>query len=160
MEMKKVKISDKIWVQARKDSIKMGSLRHSFLNGEGNLCGAIAEYIVQDYLKCKKQNTFDYDLVYNGVTIDIKSARTSVEPQDHYFCNIPAKQKNQKCDYYYFVRVLKDYSYAYILGYIKKEVFFNEAVYYSKGDDMDGKTAIVNCYALPISKLAKGKLKV
>lgn len=158
--MKKVKISDKIWINSRRDSIKMGALKHSFMNGEGNLCGSIAEQIVQDYLNCERRNTFDYDLIYNGLTIDVKSARTSVIPLSHYQCSIPAKQANQKCDYYYFVRVLKDYSYAYILGYIKKEDFFNQATYYKKGEDMSGKPALVNCYSIPVFNLLSGKIKV
>lgn len=159
--MKTLNISDTLWVQARKNSIKLGQLPNSFTNGEGNLAGMIGELTVAKYLNVKLDNTYDYDMIYKDIKIDVKTKRTSVEPKDYYLCTVPAKRL-QACDVYYFTRVLSNYSQVYLLGWIKASDFIDDSKLFLKGEQEPDTDFVFkqDCYAIPIRLLNKGKPKL
>jgi hypothetical protein len=45
--MREVIISDKMFLNARKKAIELGTLKNSILKGNGNLTGFIGEYLAQ-----------------------------------------------------------------------------------------------------------------
>jgi len=57
--MKEVFITDEMFLKARDESIKMGCLRNSIRNGEGNIVGFLGEFITQIALNCIHENTYD-----------------------------------------------------------------------------------------------------
>lgn len=133
----------------------LGVLKHSFMKGNRNVVGFLGEILVADYLKANIENTYDYDLIKSGVKIDVKSKRCSSVPQDHYECSVAAYNTKQKCDYYVFVRILKDYKKAWILGIINKENFFKNSILRKKGftDISNNLTFKEDTYNLPIKDL-------
>ncbi len=102
------------------------------------------------------ENTYDYDLVSDcGKRIDVKTKRTNYKPRDYYDCSIAAYNTKQKCDSYVFVRVLNDFSRAWILGEKGKSDYFKEARFLKKGqiDGDNGFRVKSDCYNLKISDL-------
>jgi hypothetical protein len=75
----------------------------------------------------------------------------------NYFCSVAAFNITQKCDVYIFVRVLEDFSKAWVLGGRTKNKFFEEAKFYKAGE-LDpssnyGWTFRADCYNMEVGKL-------
>lgn len=136
---------------------RFGALRNSITKGKSNIYGAVGEVVVLDFYRELGRsvilaNDYDYDLLLNGHTVDVKTKRTTVKPKEHYLCSIAAANTKQECEYYYFVRVMEDLSKAWLLGYISKSGFFECAKFGKKGED-DGSGRFkfkADCYNLPI----------
>ena len=138
------------------------NLNGSITGGKSNMFGAIGEIIVFDYFKSDRavefKSTYDYDIIIDSYTVDVKTKKTTVKPQPFYLCSISAFNTNQNCDYYFFVRVKQNLSIGYLLGYINKSIFFTKAIFKKKGDiDINGFTFKDDCYNLSISELNKFK---
>lgn len=154
-------VSDK-QIKEAESRYSFGSLNGSITNGESNIYGALGEIVVRDYylninnrlVKVIDKPTYDYDLIINSKTTDIKTKQTTVTPRPFYNVSISNFNTKQNCDYYYFVRILKDKGTAYLLGYIEKDKFIENAEFKKKGEK-DGCNWEFkdDCYNLPISKL-------
>jgi hypothetical protein len=132
--MLEIKIQ-KEWIEnSKKKAEEMGRLKHSILKGQGNITGFLGEYMVSDFLKARIENTYDYDLVKNGIKIDVKSKKCTSIPRPEYDCSVPAYNTRQKCDYYVFTRIMDDFQTGWICGIISKENFFKNARLYKKGE--------------------------
>ena len=126
------------------------------------LDGYIGEEIIKDCLNITKEaDTFEYDLISNkGKKLEVKTITCKSKPQEDYLCTINAHSETfehrQKADYYIFIRLLNDYSKAWVLGYMGCNEFFDKATFVPKGTDF-GKFALKrqNCYVLEIYKLHK-----
>ena len=135
------------------------ALRGSVTQGESNIYGALGEVVVREYYEAKgvevtHDNTYDYDLMIGGYKVDVKSKKTNYEPQPHFFSSIPSYNTKQQCDLYLFVMVREDLSEAYLLGYKKKNAFYNEATFNKKGEkDWNGWLFKTDCYNLRVDKL-------
>ena len=142
--------------RAREKASSVGILQGSITGGMSNVVGAIGEVIVADSMKAKEISTYDYDLVKDGVRIDVKTKRCNTRPQPNYDCSVALHGTKQDCDAYVFVRIVTDMSKAWILGGISKQNFYKEATLYRKGDiDLDnGYTFKADCYNLRIDKLS------
>lgn len=154
--MIEVQVSASVKEEARRRSEDMGKLRNSITGGDGNMAGFIGEALVATYLgDCQWNNTYDYDIVYGGIKIDVKTKRTNFRPRKDFECSVSAFNPNQKCDWYVFVRVMGDFSRAWILGYIPHETFSKTAKFYAKGDidPRNGWTVKSSCYSVEIKDL-------
>lgn len=133
------------------------SLNGSITSGKSNIYGAIGEVVIFDYFSnhtIDHRATYDYDMVIDGYTVDVKTKHTTVKPKPNYNCSISAFNTKQKCDYYFFCRALKDLSKIYLLGYISKIKFFQSATFNKKGEyDANGFYFKDDCYNLPIKYL-------
>ena len=110
-------------VFAKEEAKKIGVLNNSILEGKGNAHGILGEIIVADYINADRANTYDYDLVRNGRTIDVKTKQCTSKPDPSYYCSVANYNTSQDCEVYGFVRILKDFSKCWILGGIKREDF-------------------------------------
>ena len=153
--MTPIKVTNKMFLDARKEASKFGKLKGSILNGGGVLAGMVGEQVAMKAIPTAVlDSTFDHDLVDNGVTIDVKTKQTSVEPQPHYTCTVTAGRL-QQCDEYVFVRVLKDFTKGWYIGRMKSDDFIGAAKFYQKGDrDDHGFLIKADCYSLPISEVS------
>jgi len=142
--------------RAREKASTVGILQGSITGGTSNVVGAIGEIIVADSIEAKQINTYDYDLVKDGVRIDVKTKRCNTRPLPNYDCSVALHGTKQDCDAYVFVRILTDLSKAWILGGISKQSFYKKATLYRKGDvDSDnGFMFKADCYNLKIDKLS------
>lgn len=111
----------------------------SFMKGKGMMAGMIGEEIVKgrfaDFDYATGQAAYDYDLFHPkfGRT-EVKTKQCGSPPQMKYFCSIAESSLHQECDYYAFVRLLRDYTRAWFVGMLPREEFFAMAVRYKKGD--------------------------
>ena len=145
------------WLKkAKQKSEEMGVLRNSISGGQGNIMGFIGEYAVLSLIKGGRiHNTYDYDIKTAISTIDVKTKRTRVKPLPHYMCSVAAYNTKQNCTYYVFVRMLSDYTKCWVLGWLGKEKYFENATFLRKGEE-DGDNGYIvkaDCYNLPINKL-------
>jgi hypothetical protein len=146
---------------AKKKAKEMGVLKNSITNGEGNVIGFLGEILVADLIDGRLKNTFDFDIIKDEMTIDVKTKSCTGEPKPHYQCSVAAFNIKQKCDIYLFVRILDDLSAAWILGWCSKEKFYKNATFNKKGTIDKTSPAKwkfkADCYNLPISKLKQIK---
>jgi hypothetical protein len=113
-------------------------LNDSITEGEGMLAGLVGEEIFRDQynlLRSEGEAIYHYDVLdplWLG-KIDVKTKRCTSEPKPHYNCSVAASNTTQQCDYYAFVRVLKDFTKAWILGLVPKTLFFEQALFFKRG---------------------------
>lgn len=148
---------------AKEESKKIGALNNSILKGDGNVYGVLGEILLSEYLGAKRVNTYDFDIVKLGKKIDVKTKQCTSQPKENYFCSIASFNIKQDCDIYAFVRILNDFSKAWILGALTKHEFYSQAKFYKK-DDLDPSSDIgfrfrADCYNIEISKLKQFKIK-
>lgn len=157
--MLKIQITDKMKKVAKEKAQEMGELKNSILKGEGNMTGFLGEEIVKTFLSARSSNTKDYDISYKKKKYDIKTKLTSKEPLPEYDCSIAAYNTVQKCDGYIFVRIQKDKEdnlvCGWILGWMDKEGYFQNAEYWPKGkiDPSNGYRVKASCYNVKIKDL-------
>ena len=145
----------KLAAQWRAD--EMGQLNNSIRQGEGNVYGFLGELVFAKITGATIDNTYDWDArMPDGPTVDIKSKCVTSVPLPHYECSVASIGTHQRCDYYAFVRVLKDCSVAWYLGAMLKSDFLRQATYMEAGvweDPANGWSPTIDCYNIPISAL-------
>ena len=154
--MIQIKTTKEMIVHSYYKSVQMGELKNSIMNGKGNFIGFIGEAATKSYFQIPittNHNTYDYDLVLNNDTIDVKSKKTSVIPSPDFECSVAAYNTKQKCKYYLFTRVYqpKDKKLpteVFLMGYYPKDLYYQNARFLKKGE-IDGTNGFVvrdNCY--------------
>jgi hypothetical protein len=143
---------------AKSKSIEMGKLNNSITMGDGNLAGFIGEEIVNNFINGRIENTYDYDIICQGKTYDVKTKRCTSPPKTFYDCSVAAFNIKQKCDKYVFVRVQyknEKYGPAWILGCKDKKAYFENARKLKKGQIDTSNNFIVkaDCYNMTIDQL-------
>ena len=143
-----VTVSQDIIDIASEKSETMGTLKNSLTEGAGNIYGFIGEGVVYRYLVDNKvsvnwNNSYDWDILIEEVEdsegksinkLDVKSSVTNVKPMPHYNCLVSAFNTQQNCDAYVFTRVTKDLTKCWLLGFMLKEDFYNQADFFEKGE--------------------------
>ena len=95
--------------------------------------GYMGEEALASILKAKRENTYEYDFIVDGVRIDAKTKASKFPPKGHYDVSIYPQQKYQNTDYYAFMRLNEDYTKAWMLGIVSKDVFFDNAFVLKRG---------------------------
>jgi hypothetical protein len=144
-------------LEAKKKAKQLGVLNNSIRKGEGNVYGILGEILMAYYWKVELENTYDYDLIVKDYKVDVKTKACTTEPKPNYFCSVADYNTKQDCDIYAFVRILEDFSKAWLLGYCTKKYFYNNAAFYNKGD-LDPSSDLgwrfrADCYNLQINAL-------
>ena len=156
--MIEIKLTKETVEQCKNKAKDIGKLNNSITKGQGNLAGIVGEYIVHKYLKNSKwKNTYNYDLIYNDNKIDVKTKRCNSKPKENYDCSVAKTSLHQNCDEYIFVRILNDFSLAWIVGKKNKKEYFKLARKMVKGQIDPSNNFIVraDCYNLQINGLDK-----
>lgn len=159
-EIKEINIYKPTVARAEALAKEMGTLRGSFLKGEGNVRGMIGELVLANQLSVrhKSDNTnfsYHYDLKYKGMKIDVKTKGCTSKPLDTYEASVNGWNTKQKCDVYYFARVQKGYKKAWLLGGLTPEEFYDKAVFWEKGqrDPSNGWLVKSDHYSVKIDEL-------
>jgi len=155
--MIELQISDRILTEAKLRATKLGKLNNSITEGAGNIAGYIGQLLVAEHLNAEEPDNYNFDVKKNNITYEVKTKRCTSRPRQEYDCSVSDFNTKQNCDYYLFVRVLEDFSKAWVLGKKKKADYFKEARFCEKGK-VDEKSTFgwkfkANCYNLSISKL-------
>jgi hypothetical protein len=154
--VKKFIVSESAIQRVRARAEKLPLLNNSIRQGEGSLVAYIGEEVVKNVLKGEIQDTYDYDIVYQNTTVDVKTKERTVAPKPYYECSVADFNTKQDCDEYAFVSVLDTLKEAWYLGKISKPDFYTKAVFHRKGevDPANNFTFKADCYNIPISLLS------
>lgn len=117
--------------------------------------GFLGEELFQSkYPEAKQDDTYDYDFLFHGKTIEVKTRLFKKEPQEHWDVTLFVWESRQQCDIYYFCGISEDHDTGYLLGWITKDDFFKKSTKVSKGDKCyNGEPAKTNSRNLKISEL-------
>lgn len=114
-------------------------LDNSIREGAGVLIGLLGEELVKDFypgfFPSTGKDIYDYDLVdphWLG-TIDVKTKSCTSKPRGYYWATVSDANIKQQCDYYCFVRILEDLSVGWLLGYLPKDLFLDQALFFERG---------------------------
>ena len=153
--MKKFTVSDTALKRVKARAAKLPLLNNSIRHGEGSLVAYIGEEVVKSVLRGEIKDTYDYDIVYQNLKVDVKTKERTVAPRPYYECSVADFNTQQDCDEYAFVSVLNTLKEAWYLGKISKPDFYKKAVFHRKGeiDPANNFTFKADCYNIPISLL-------
>lgn len=157
---KRIEITPELLAEAT-DLYNFKCLKNSITNGESQIYGALGEVIAMFYLRSKGksvkyQGDYNYDIISNGVKIDVKTIRTDKEPTDDFNANISAFNSTQQTDFYLWCAVSVDMSYGYLIGYLEKDEFYKIAELKKKGEIDWGKwTFKSDTYTTKVKNLHK-----
>jgi len=130
------------------------ALSNSIMRGGCNIIGALGEVMIQDiFVHQDTASTYHYDLIIQSYKIDVKTGKVTRPPDKSYNAKIPAYQKFQETDYYFFGYVTADLTEYYLAGYIAKEQFFNLAELKKAGEVEYNFTFRCDTYVLKASRL-------
>jgi len=126
---------------AFKQAQKMGAIRNSIRKGKGNYAGFVGEAAVRQFFGFPlelNQNTYNFDIIFDNTTYDIKSKQTTVVPKPDYEVSVCDKNTFQDCSAYLFSRVYwpshsEDPLKVYLVGWYPKNIYYEKAVFCSKG---------------------------
>lgn len=119
---------------AKRKSDDLGKLNNSIREGRGNFIGFLGEELVKSTLNIQDNNSYDFDLIYNNLKLEIKTKERTVIPRPFYNATVAAYNTRQECDYYVFVSILNNLEYGWICGYLPKKEFYNKATFNRKGE--------------------------
>lgn len=119
-------------------------LYNSFTEGESSPHGKVGELLVPWYYKniIMRQSTgrdiYQWDwFVEHLDRLEVKTKVCTSDPKAHYLASVADAHHThtmQDCDWYCFLRIRNDYSRAYILGFLPKDLFIEQCLYYYKGE--------------------------
>ena len=126
-------------IKRAKNLYEFNNIKNSISKGKSQIYGAIGEIVVWDWLcengiETEYHGTKDYDLKSDIITIDVKTIRANVEPNNDHNANISAHNTKQNTFLYFWVYVLEDMKSAFLIGWLDKESFFEEATFNKKGN--------------------------
>lgn len=156
--MIEIKITEEMKKRAWSKARSMGEINNSITKGGGNIAGFLGEEVANKIIKGDINNTYDYDIIKNGVTYDVKTKRCTSKPKEYYECSVAAFNTKQKCDHYVFVRIENikgKWGRAWILGCYEKNAYFEDARFLKKGQ-IDGNNKFkvkADCYNIAIKNL-------
>ena len=158
--MIEVRYDKEMLLKARQRGKRLGKLKNSHTGGRSNEFGMLGEMIVEKYTGCKICDRRDYDIIVNGLKLEVKTKKTKDRsaPRPHFECSVAASNTRQRCDAYVFVRVSTTSNKAWICGMKKKNRFFKEAHFCRKGDRDGNYVHVADSYNIAMKKLSKFKL--
>lgn len=146
---------DEMLSVAREESEEIGSLNGSIEDGDGNVAGLFGELLFCEFIGGVRDNTYNYDIDFDGTKIDVKTKRRTVDPKTYYECSISDFNTSQDCDLYYFVSVRESYDRATLLGCLTPDEYYDKAEFHEEGD-VDPDNGFVfkdDCWNVPIYQL-------
>jgi len=146
--------------EAFERSEDLGVLPNSFTRGAGRMTGFIGEIAFEKLYPLAKyvgDSSFTHDYVLGKKTIDVKSKTCTSIPKPEYTASVNCnKSKKLGAKAYFFTRVKKDMSTAWLLGWQTASYIQNKKHYKRRGEsDSYGFQYKVSGYHLPISLLRR-----
>lgn len=140
-----------IIAEAKEKAIELGILPKSMTKGKKNTIGLLGELVVASYFNVPLTSTYNYDLILNGHTVDVKSQEIKNPPSNDYLWAFPEINNEQSCDYYCFTFVKSDLSRIWIAGFYEKDLYYKHATLEPAGTLMtNGKRYEKNNYILQV----------
>lgn len=73
---------------------------------ENRMAGCMGELACALHLKTNLQHDYEYDILHNGLRIDVKTMRRGVMPSENFACRVTIHGHMQECDIYVFANVV------------------------------------------------------
>ena len=177
--MQSIKFNQEMIDQALQWANDLGGIKNSITNGRGNLAGRLGEIALANRLGVKLADEKDYDMVYNGEKIEVKTKRRTVPPKGFYDVSVAKTSTHQHPDRYVFISMeFEDSGYygkpaqglsrrggkwyknlkgIWLCGDMSAKEFFQRAKLWQKGatDESNGFSTLVDMYNLRIDQLAQ-----
>jgi len=158
-----IAITSEMLQRARTKADALGELRNSITQGAGNLAGFLGEEAMRAFLgeEATFANTKNYDILFRGKKIDVKTKRRKAAPLDDYDCSVAAYNTQQKCDIYVFASTTYDCKMAYICGWMPHDELFENSTAMEEGQKdsniVNGKKYEfhADCYNMKYSQLKR-----
>ena len=108
--------------------------------------GELGEYVFRGFLKFLNFGKSDYEwiredaagkpdfVLYNSLTVDVKTVKRKVPPKADYTAQITAKHAAEDVDFFFFMTFEIKVRTMWLLGGIDKSTFLENATYYSEGE--------------------------
>lgn len=156
--MEQLKFDAEMIKDAVEWAAKLGSLNNSITGGDGNFAGRLGELALAKHLGIEVQDDYSYDLVKDGKTIEVKTKRRSVDPQEHYDVSVAETSRHQRPDVYAFISITLDdrkVKRVWLCGYMDCDQYFATAKKMKKGqrDNSNGFKTHADMYNMAISRL-------
>lgn len=153
---------ERLLEQSKEWAKDLGSLHGSIENGEGNVAGRFGEMVFTEVFGGNIADHYDYDIAYNGLSVDIKTKRRTVKAQPHYEASIADFNPDQDADIYYFMSVRcgdvkEPYKFVDLLGYLPTKEYHEKATFHQVGekDPSNGFTFSADCWNVEYRELKR-----
>ena len=141
--MQSLKFNQNMIDQASQWADDLGGIKNSITKGDGNYAGRLGELALAKHLGVGVMDHKDYDLIYNGKRVEVKTKRRATKPKSNYTVNVAYTSIHQKPDKYAFLSLeysdrdsggnYSDLQHIWLCGYKSAEQFFEEAEFWPKG---------------------------
>ena len=141
--MLQLPFDDKMIRKATDWAENLGGIYNSITKGDGNYAGRLGELALAKHLGVGVEDHKDYDLIYNGERVEVKTKRRAIKPKSHYSVNVAYTSIHQEPDKYAFISIeyahrdsggnYSDLQHIWLCGYKSSEQFFEEAKFWPKG---------------------------
>ena len=142
----------------------IGRLPNSITNGRGNTAGRLGELALAEHLGVDLADKKDYDMIYNGEKIEVKTKRRTVKPAEYFDVSVAETSRHQAPDRYVFISIeyasKKNKRYnglksIWLCGDILASEFFEKGRFLRKGaEDGNNKFRVLrDMYNLQINQL-------
>ena len=127
------------------------------------LAGYVGQVAAHKYLAGSKNvDAFDFDILFNGLRVEIKTSCRSVKPLETYTARVAGSNSDQLCDLYLFASAQcingKFLHGCWLVGWITKERMLEDMWFCAQGTRAnDGFIEKGDCFKILISDLSKMK---
>jgi hypothetical protein len=138
------------------------NLRNSITEGKGTFAGCLGEIALNDFLRSDNDSDsaiigdYQYDIIYKGNKVEVKTKRTTVPPKSNYEASVTAVNVKQACDFYFFMRAdERNWGRVWLCGVVTRQGFKDKSIFHKKGElDPDNNyTFKQDCYNISHSKM-------
>ena len=129
---------EEIIVTSKNRAKNLGALNNSIREGAGNFVGYVGQISIAKLLGIDEVDTFDHDLQYQDMTLEVKSKDRTVDPALYYDASIAKTSMHQNPDIYVFVSVTIPANTTaieaiWIMGWISKKNILIKLLFIKKG---------------------------
>jgi len=175
--MQLLKFNQDMIEQAVQWANDLGGIKNSITNGAGNLAGRLGEIALANHLGVELADEKDYDMIYKGEKIEVKTKRRTVPPKGFYDVSVAKTSTHQQPDRYVFISMefgefgyygkpalgtirrggkwYKNPKNIWLCGDMSARDYFQRAKLWRKGtkDDSNGFMTLVDMYNMRIDQL-------
>ena len=141
--MQSLKFNQEMIDQASLWANDLGGIKNSITRGDGNFAGRMGELALAKHLGLEVSDRKDYDMIFDGKKIEVKTKRRSVKPKPDYVVNVAATSEHQRPDIYAFVSLqyadrdsganYTGLEHIWVCGYKDADQFWEECEFWPKG---------------------------
>jgi len=137
---KNCRVTPEIYANAQAQANQIPLLNNSIRKGAGTLVGCIGEQgFIHLFPGSVSHNTYQHDVMWSGLKIEIKTKDRTVHPKLDYDVSIANSNITQSADIYAFMSVYRNkvtdrYIRVHFCGFFPTDQYFEKARFLNKGD--------------------------